>query len=304
MSDLDLRRLRFFVEVVKHGGFSAAAKALCSTQSTVSKAVKQLEDELGVTLLKRSSTRSDLTDEGRVVYEEGVRLLGAADQLRSDLDALKGLRRGRLALGLPGMGTHILLAEPLARYKLKYPLVDLVLEVASISQLERQLHVSGLDIAAVCDPPPDGLDFHAALDDELVVLLPSTHPLASRDSVELRELRDVPLFLCEQDFPAAGELLEAFEAASIEPRISARSDHLELLCELVRSGAGVAFAPSRVVAARVGRSIVALPLRGAHIPWRLGFGWVRGRHLSHAARAWVDHVGQQESQAATPVSVP
>lgn len=289
-SDLDLRRLRFFVEVVKQGGFSAAAKVLCSTQSTVSKAVKQLEDELGAVLLQRSSIRTDLTDEGRVVYDRGVRLLAAADQLRTDLEELEGLRRGRLAIGLPGMGTSTLLADTLALYKLKYPLIDLALEIASISQLEQQLRESELEIAAVFAPAPDSLDFLPVLDDELMVLLPASHPLSSGDSVGLRELQGVPLFLCEQDFPAAKALLDAFEAAGIEPRITARSDHLELLYELVKSGAGASFVPSRLAATLNQRSTVALPLRGARIPWRLGLGWVRGRRLSHAARALVDHV--------------
>jgi len=299
-SDLDLRRLRFFVEVVKQGGFSAAAKVLCSTQSTVSKAVKQLEDELGAVLLQRSSIRTDLTDEGRVVYERGVRLLAAADQLRTDIDELKGLRRGRLAIGLPGMGTSTLVAETLALYKLKYPLIDLALEIGSISQLERQLRESELEIAAVFDPAPDSLDFLPVLDDELMVLLPASHPLSAGDSIGLRELQGVPLFLCEQDFPAAKALLDAFEAAGIEPRITARSDHLELLYELVKSGAGASFVPSHLAAARNQGSSVTLPLRGPRIPWRLGYGWVRGRRLSHAARAWVDHVAIHTKMSHAP----
>jgi hypothetical protein len=140
------------------------------------------------------------------------------------------------------------------------------------------------------------------LDDELMVLLPASHPLSSGDSVGLRELQGVPLFLCEQDFPAAKALLHAFEAAGIGPRITARSDHLELLYELVKSGAGASFVPSRLAAARNQRSTVALPLRGARIPWRLGFGWVRGRRLSHAARTWVDHVAFHTKLSDAPKS--
>jgi DNA-binding transcriptional LysR family regulator len=289
-SDLDLRRLRFFVQVVQKGGFSAAAKALFSTQSTVSKAVKQLEDELGVVLLQRSSTRTDLTDEGKVVYDKAVQLLAAADRLRTDLDELKGLRRGQLAIGLPRMGTSALLADALATYQLKYPLIDLNVDVASISELERRLRESELDVAAVFEPAPDGFEFRRVLEDELVVLLPASHKLSLGRSIDLSTLDGVPLFLCEPDIPAAKGVLDAFEARGIEPRVEARSSHLDLLYELVKSGAGASFVPSRLAAGRSHGSTVALPLQGMRIPWRLGFGWPHGRHLSHAAHALIDHV--------------
>jgi DNA-binding transcriptional LysR family regulator len=85
-------------------------------------------------------------------------------------------------------------------------------------------------------------------------------------------------------------VLDAFAARGIQPRVEARSSHLDLLYELVKSGAGASFVPSRLAAARPPRSTVALPLQGIHIPFRLGFAWPRGRHLSHAARALVDDV--------------
>lgn len=287
--DLDLRRLRFFVQVVEQGGFSAAAKVLSSTQSTVSKAVRKLEDELGVVLLQRSSTRSDLTDEGKAVYDKAVQLLAASDELRMDLDELKGLRRGRLAIGLPKMGTSTLLADALATYQLKYPLIELDLKIASIPELLRQLSDSELEIAALFEPANDSLCFRLVLDDELMVLLPASHPFSSRSSIDLRALQGVPLFLPEQDIPAGKAILDAFEAVGARPRVEARSSHLDLLYELVKSGAGASFVPSRIAAAQSHRSTVALPLQGARLPWHLGFAWPHGRHLSHAARAWIDH---------------
>src|SRR5258706_12556093 len=73
--DIDLRRLRFFVEVVRQGGFSQAAKVVFAAQPTVSKAVKQLEDELGATLLNRIGHRPELTAAGKIVYHRGLALI-------------------------------------------------------------------------------------------------------------------------------------------------------------------------------------------------------------------------------------
>src|SRR5258707_12448715 len=98
--DLDFRRLRLFVEVVRQGGFSQAAKVVFATQSTVSKAVKQLEDELGMPLLDRVGHRSTLTAAGDMVYRRALRMLADRDDLLAELDELRGLKRGILRLGL------------------------------------------------------------------------------------------------------------------------------------------------------------------------------------------------------------
>ena len=102
--DMELRTLRAFVEVVRQGGFSQAAKTLFATQPTVSKAVKQLEDEIGVPLLDRVGHRSTLTAAGEIVYRRAVRMLTERDDLVAELDELRGLKRGTLRLGLPPVG--------------------------------------------------------------------------------------------------------------------------------------------------------------------------------------------------------
>ena len=90
--------LRSFVEVVRQGGFSQAAKVVFTTQSTVSKAVKQLETELGVALLDRRGHRSMLTAEGDVVYRRALKILAERDDLAAELDELRGLKLGTLRL--------------------------------------------------------------------------------------------------------------------------------------------------------------------------------------------------------------
>ena len=103
--DLDLRRLRFFVEVVREGGFSQAAKVVFAAQPTVSKAVKQLEDELGVALFDRIGRRTELTPAGRLVYSRAVSLLAQGADLVAELESMRGLKRGTLRLGFPRLGS-------------------------------------------------------------------------------------------------------------------------------------------------------------------------------------------------------
>ena len=121
---MDLRTLRTFVEVVRQGGFSRAAKAVFLTQSTVSKAVKQLEIELGVTLLDRKGHRTTLTADGDVVYRRALRILAEQEDLNTELNELRGLKLGTLRLGFPPVGSSELFAPVFAIYRSRYPGVD------------------------------------------------------------------------------------------------------------------------------------------------------------------------------------
>ena len=86
---MDLRPLRALVEVVRQGGFSQAAKVVFATQPTVSKAVRQLEDEIGMPLLDRQAQPPRLTEAGEIVYRRAVKMLAERDDLYAELDELR-----------------------------------------------------------------------------------------------------------------------------------------------------------------------------------------------------------------------
>ena len=100
---MDIRTLRYFVEVVRQQSFTRAAEKLFVTQPTISKMLKNLEDELNCTLLIRDGRKLLLTDTGRVVFERGQAILGEFSQLESELSDINHLHKGVLRLGIPPM---------------------------------------------------------------------------------------------------------------------------------------------------------------------------------------------------------
>lgn len=144
---MELRTLNAFVEVVRQGGFSQAAKTVFMTQSTVSKAVKQLEDELGLVLLDRLGHRSTLTEAGKIVYERAIRVLAERADLIAELSDLRGLQRGTLRLGLPPIGSDMLFAPLFAIYRSRYPGIDIQLVEHGSKRLE-ELVKAGRSISA------------------------------------------------------------------------------------------------------------------------------------------------------------
>src|SRR5476651_25879 len=100
---MDLRSLRYFVETVRLNSFTQAAETLHVTQSTISKMVRQLEDEVGAPLLIRDGRKLTLTDTGAIVYARGQDLLATMAEMTLELRDTQALQRGSLTVGIPPM---------------------------------------------------------------------------------------------------------------------------------------------------------------------------------------------------------
>ena len=197
---MDFRTLRAFVEVVRQGGFSQAAKTVFATQSTVSKAVKQLEDEIGVPLLERIGHRTRLTDAGELLYRRAVRMLTDRDDLVAELDELRGLKHGMLRLGLPPVGSSTLIAPLFAVYRNRHPGIDIRLVEHGPARLE-ELVVSGeIELAAALLPVSESVQWLEIRREPLAAPLPTQPELSGRTSVGLASLQPLPFILFEVGF--------------------------------------------------------------------------------------------------------
>jgi DNA-binding transcriptional LysR family regulator len=127
---LDVRRMRVLREVAARGSFSAAADALAYTQSAVSQQIAALEREAGTTLVERNARGVRLTDAGRALVEHADAILARLSDAEAELEAIAGLRGGRLRLAaFPSAGASIM-PEAIARFRERHPAVDLTLEPA------------------------------------------------------------------------------------------------------------------------------------------------------------------------------
>jgi DNA-binding transcriptional LysR family regulator len=287
--DMELRTLRAFVEVVRQGGFSQAAKAVFATQSTVSKAVRQLEDELGVPVLDRIGHRSELTAAGEIVYRRALAMLAQRDDLIAELDELRGLKRGSLRLGLPPLGSSQLLAPLFAVYRSRYPGIEIRLVEHGSKRLEEILLAGEIDLAASLLPV--SVEFESqpvrAEAEPLMALLPAGHPAAGQEKVDLPTLAASPFILFEQGFALNRVILEACERRGFRPTVAARSGQIDFIVELVAARLGVAFLPRMMAEQRRRPTVPIVRLDEPGTEWHMALIWRRGGYLSHAARAWL-----------------
>lgn len=285
---MEFHQLRSFVEVVRQGGFTQAAKTLHATQSTISKQVAQLEQRLGVLLLERNGPNLRLTDAGTLVLRRADELLRLRRDLYSELDDLSQLARGELRLGLPLLGGEVMFAELFAAYRQRYPNIVVRLFEGGSKLMEEALLRGELDIGGSLTPNDPALAFQPFCNEPLDVLLPEAHELAGCDGIALAQLKDAPFLLYQQSFTLNDRLLLACRQAGFTPREVGRSGQADFLAALVAAGQGVVLLP-RIVARTLERpGLRRVPLVEPDLRWDIAFVWRQGAYLSRAAQAWLD----------------
>ncbi|WP_049623240.1 LysR family transcriptional regulator [Frateuria defendens] len=284
---MDLRTLGFLVEVVRHGGFARAAEHAHASQPTLSKAIAQLEEELGTRLLERGPRGVRLTAAGEIVHRRALAMQAEAGRLKVELDALRGLQRGELRLGLPPLGSSVLFAPLLARYRELHPQIDIQLVEHGGRRLEQAVLAGELEVAATLQPVGEGLAFQPVRDEPMVALLPQSHAHPGAKSFRLEWLADMPLILFEEGFALNRLIREACARRGIVPRETVRSAQVDFILALVSAGGGVALLPRLTVQDRSLSGVQVLPLSGRELRWRMVLAWRRDAGLSPAAQAWL-----------------
>lgn len=249
---LDVRRLRVLREVAAHGSFSAAAEALSYTQSAVSQQIAALEREAGARLVERSARGVKLTDAGRALMAHTDAILARLADAEEELQAINGLRGGRLRLAAFPSACATLMPLAVATFRERHPGVELSLVPAEPDQGPNLLRAGEVDvslsIAATFATPPrtDAADLDALplLDDPMYIMLPRDHPLASRSRLKLTDLADEAWMIgTAATCPDTSIFLRACQAAGFEPNIAFNLDDYNAIQGFVAAGMGVSFIP-------------------------------------------------------------
>ncbi|MBO9533480.1 MAG: LysR family transcriptional regulator [Solirubrobacteraceae bacterium] len=292
---LNVSRLRVLREVATRGSFSAAAEELAYTQSAVSQQIATLEKEVGARLLERSPRGVTLTEPGRVLLGHAEVILGRLAEAEAELDALTGLRAGRLRLTTFATAGATIMPRAIRAFRERYPEIELTLDPAEPPEVRAALRAGEADICVTIDAADEPFDdtgefeLEHLLDDPMLILLPTEHRLAQVDGpVDLRDLADERWILGSGDTcPDPRMHLRACQKAGFEPNVSYQTDDYMAVQGFVASGWGVAFVPDMaLVTAR--DDVVARSLVGGAPVRRIHAAMVAGTWESPSRRAMLD----------------
>lgn len=241
---MELRRLRYFVAVAEELHFLRAAQRLHIEQSPLSRAIKELEADLGIKLFQRTTRSTRLTRAGEVFLEEARQILAAVAQARASARGAAKGRQGRLTVAFAEGIAHPRLSSLLARYRATADQVELKIVQISFEQQIRALHSGSLDagfsFAAV---KRNGIQADIVWAEPVAAVLPAKHPLAVKVQIELKEIAQDPLVLCggRSGADRHAQLEAAILAASESPNVVEHAANHEVLLTLVGAGYGVGF---------------------------------------------------------------
>lgn len=257
---MDLRQLQALVAIADTGSFSGAANSLHTVQSNVSSHIARLERELGVQLVDRHG--GTLTEEGVAVVERSRRIAGELDALVADVAALRDETIGSVRMGMIGTTARWLAPLLLDRLRVSHPKVRLVIGDGTSNILELQL-TSGISDAAIVNLPhgtPE-LAARALFDEDLILVIPSDHPFATRDKVVMTDLDGLELLMPAPGTTLRNEIDDACRAAGVVLQPIAEFDGLRLIASLTYRGYGPAILPA-TGAAEVGEGFARIPVGG------------------------------------------
>ncbi|HHO0144884.1 TPA: LysR family transcriptional regulator [Providencia stuartii] len=284
---MDIRSLRYFVEVVQLNGFSRAAERLFVTQPAISRSIQKLEQELGYTLLVRENDGVRLTDEGEILLSHAKQILKQFNSMNKALKEKEGPLSGILNVGLPPVIASTYFADIIMAFSRRYPQVELkILELGTHKMMEAMLN-GEVDTAAVMLPFDNELfDLHVFSSDRLMLLVSEQHPLAMRNSVKFAELIDEPFIFFSEDFRINELVMSACGIYGKKPVIAGRSSHLDLVTAMVRAGVGVTLLPDSMWNKTRADGLSIIPVIEPVLSYEVALATLKNSHQSRRAKAW------------------
>lgn len=278
---MELNSLRQFLVVARLEHLSRAADELHVAQPSLSRTVARLEGELGAPLFDRGG-RLRLNDTGKLFRDHVERALGELDAGRRAVAEAAGEGMGAVRLASE---TFLTLTGPLASYKRAHPSVEVELHWSPAEDMARRLRAQDVDLCVVSQPiHAEGLESARLFDEPVGVGTPPGHPLASRASVSIEELADLPFITAREGHWIRRLLDRLFAARGLTPKIVCESDEAGAIADLISAGLGVGLVPAFALRAAARPPGAWVAVDSADCRRTVTLYWGADSRLSTAAR--------------------
>lgn len=286
-----LRQLQFFIAAAEAGSVTGAARALSISQSSVTEAIRALEDDLGVSLFDRQARGLEITHKGSAFLRHARQILADVATARSSFREEAETASGRLSLGVTSLVAGYVLSDMLARFRRAYPKVTLNVIEDNGDYIQHLLIGGELDVAVMLTSSvKDRMALHVEtlLVSPYRLWLPLGHPLAQQEAIALEDIAGQPLIqLMVDEIEESTRRLTA--ALPVRPDIAFRTRSVEAVRSLVATGAGLAILPSLVYRpwSLEGDRIEIRDVSGDLPMVQVGLAWRRGAPLSRPAHNFI-----------------
>ncbi len=294
IGNVSLKQLRAFVVVAQEKSFTNAAALLHVTQAAVSLLLHELEKELGVRLLDRTSRAAQLTDAGAEFLPTALRLLHELSSAIADTKELSKKRRGRVSIAASPLLCSLMLPSVIAAYKRDYPEISVVLRDVASGDVRRLVEDGAVELGL--SSPGNAGDLvtgDTVLLDEVLLIVPADHPLAQYAQVSWRDVARYPLIA----LTARNATRQLIDRSALEAGVRLMPQYevsqVWTVVGMVAAGLGIAFIPGYASVVLDSRQVVTRRLSSQPITRPIALLHRRGRSLSPAAQTFRDFLFQQ-----------
>lgn len=286
---MDIRQIEYFVEVAKQLSFTKAAAILHVSQPSISKAIQNVEAELGVPLFYRSSKQLELTDAGQAVLINSIQVLESFQNLRSELTDLMELKKGQIRIGIPPIVGAEFFSKLISYYKEQYPYIEILLTEVGTKRIREEIETGELDIGLVCSVTSsnENLETIRFLKDPLQLIVHESHPLAQKKTVTLSDLSEEAFIIYRKDFILYDRIIEECSKVGFFPAIACETTQKDLFIEMVQAKLGIALLPQKIASKIPYKSIKRIPFNEEVIHLELGITWKKNKYLPFSVREFI-----------------
>lgn len=289
---MDIRIIRYFLEVAKEQNITRAAENLHMAQPPLTRQIHQLEEELGVELFDRSRRRMDLTEEGELLQRRGEQILELVEKTKEELREYRNTVRGTLYIGSVEGQAPYLLSQWIAQFQKQYPKVCYNLWNGSSDDVISRLRKGLCDLALIVEPfDNEKLESLEVGAEPWVAMIPESHPLAEagKDSIELSQLQEYPLIIPSRK-SRTQEIKGWFGKIGLEPKILCEISHYLNAYELVRQGVGIAIFPASTGVTLDNSSVVSRSIVNPEHIANYVLVWDKNRKPSPLAQRFIERI--------------
>jgi len=297
--EVELRHLETLLAIAEEGSFTAAADVLATVQSNVSDQVRQLETELGASLLVRSRRGAEPTESGEVVLERARRIRREVEAMRTDLAMLQGLEVGASSFGIVGTASRWVVPQLVASLRERAPGIRLLVNEAASERLMSEVLAGELSQALVTEPVSDRrLVSETVFEEALVAVVPRDVQMPA-PPVPLAAVASLGMVMPPRANPLRHEVEAAAAAQRVDLPIVVEVEGIRLVADLVAAGVGASVLPEMAVPGDL--TVRVMPIAGMP-PRRLAIVNARDAQLSFADRAVRETTLEVVAQRARPVA--
>jgi len=292
---MDIRQVTYFAEVAKQKNFTKAASTLHISQPSLSKTIKNLEDELGAPLFYRGAKQLELTDTGEVFLTNAKTVLDAFDNLTAELDDVGELKKGEIKIGIPPIIGAAFFSSLISKYIELYPSIQMSLHEVGSNKIKEGVSEGELDVGLICNLPIQKENYETIklLRDPLMLIVHKDHSLAEKREVKFAGIENEPMILYRRDFSLHDRILEACGNHGFHPNVVCESSQKDFIIEMVEAKLGVALLPSKICSEIANENIKAIPFDKPAVHLELAMIWKKDKYLSHAVREFI-HMTQSQ----------